>query len=1116
MDLIESTNAAPSTLIEKFLIKKPIYDWGEAPDLSNLSARDQEVSTLEKKIRSDRCRLILIGGMQGMGKTNLSCRLGKKVRKHFDAVIWRSVDRFSSLDKLLADLLSAFTQSSDTEIPRSSKKQLSSLKIYLKTHRCLLILANVDSFLSNYSFSEKCPDCFNLLKWIVEKQERSCLVMTSDVEPKEIDLLSTHTDQRIYRLNIEPLSVQAIKNIFNEIDDFTATENDWKTLQRTYSGNHFVLKNVAIDIAKTFRGNITNFITFDSLVFNGIEDFMNDLFESLSDIEKDVMYWLAIYRHTINIFELKDIVKGLLGEQLVVTLKYLRLRFLVEGEDSISLPPMIQEYLTNRLIKEACQEITNGKLDLLSRFPLLITAAKWNVRRDQEDIIQVKIIERLENMLGTQRHVENRLVELLKIQQRELDKTRRYESGNIFNLLSKLKFDFRHQDFSKLVLKNVNFQNIDLHGTNLEGAHLSGSIFLNAFSNVLSVAFSPDRNFLAIGDTSGQLYIWRLTASRPILEQILSSHSHWTRSIAFSPDSKTIAYGGEDSNIYLRGVQTGTDIARFGGHIERVRSISFSPNGKFLASSGDDRTIRIWDVVRNEFITALIHHKDKVRVVIFHPQHSVLVSASQDNQICIWEVPNQHSQLEKSFTLRNSFYLEEKSPHLLRAIALSPDGEILATGGDDGVVRFWNLETGKFIRSFGKFHTSWIRSLSFNPHGDMIASASEDKTVRIWDVETGRCLHTLRDHYGRVWSIAFHPCNPWLVSGDDGLRVKLWHTSTGECLCSFKGYSQETRPIVFNPDGNTLATGNNQAAVHLLDKQTGQTTSTLNTDNGNVWALAYSPSGDRLIGGNEDTTIKIWNLLLADSPPTILKGHSNWVRTVAYSSDGMLIASGSDDKTVRLWDAHSLQCIHVFDSHRDWVRSVCFHPTKPILATGSDDGTIKLWDTASYKLLGSLPSIQRQIWSIAIHPEGRLLASGGNNNTVDIWDLETCRKITTLKEHRNWISSVTFSPDGKWLASASYDTTIRIWDVSSGIYDCAKILQGHGKASISIAFHPQEPILASSSKDGSIKQWHILLGKEIESWQSLKLYENANLVDTTGLTSAEQISLASLGGITSR
>ena len=237
-------------------------------------------------------------------------------------------------------------------------------------------------------------------------------------------------------------------------------------MKKTYSGNPFILKNIAINIEKTFNGNIRDFINFGSRIFNGVEDFLDDLFDCLGKNEIDVMYWLAIYQYPINIFELNEIIKELTREQLIIIVKHLKLRFLVEGEVSISLPPMIQEYLVNRFVKEACQEIISGKLCLLSRFPLLITTARRIVKKYQEGIIQKNIIKRLINELGIERRVKDRLYEVIKIQSK-VGIYHGYESGNIVNLMLKLKFDFKHKDFSDLVLKNVNFEDIDLSDTNL-------------------------------------------------------------------------------------------------------------------------------------------------------------------------------------------------------------------------------------------------------------------------------------------------------------------------------------------------------------------------------------------------------------------------------------------------------------------------------------------------------------------------------------------------------------------------------------------------------------------------------------------------------------------------
>jgi WD40 repeat protein/transcriptional regulator with XRE-family HTH domain len=1083
---------------------KQRVDWGEATDNTDLSAREEELNALEEKIVVNTCRLVLIEGMKGMGKTNLSYRLGKRIQDHFDFVIWRSLDQYDYYEELQVDLLSFF----GGEQSENDEKKWQDLISYLKNYRCLLVFANIDKFLQDYSLNYQNLGCQRLLRWMVEGQKRSCLVMTSSIEPREIKLLKG--SQFVHCLQVQPLSIDAIRNIFRNIGSFVGSEGDWLQLQQNYSGNPFVLANIACNVQESFGGNITDFIGYGTVIFNGVEEFLDHQLGYLSEIEKNVMYWLAIYRHSINIFDLKDIVSGLFGDQLLTIISHLKLRFFVEGagEGILIQPPMIREYFIKRLINEICQEIIKNKLLLLMQFPLLITTTKSLVRKDQEKFILIFIIAGLKRELGTDRHIESRLRDIL---QQQRGQSKGYICGNILNLLNQLKVNFNEQDFSNLILKNTNFREVSLHGTSLSNSDLSDSIFLHAFSNVLSVTFSHDGHFLAIGDTNDQIYIWKIAGNRLILEHIFTSHNHWVRVLAFSPDSRMIASAGEDGKVYLREVDTGKDPASFDGHIDRVRSLAFSTDGKYLASGSDDKTVRVWNLPRKEFITALTNHKDKVRSVVFHPNSNILISASQDNHICVWEIHNQ------SVRLLRSFELSENDGNILRTLTISPDGKTLASGSDDGVVRLWNLETGAFTRSFEQRHTNWLRSIVFSPNGDKLASASEDETICVWDVNTSECLHTLKGHTGRVWSVSFHPYRSWLVSGDDGLKVKFWHTGTGECLGAFKGYSQETRPIVFCPDGTILATGNNHATVNLKDSLTGNIQSKLQNDGRNIWSLAYSPDGHKLVGGSDDTKIRIWDLSLKNNPPNVLTGHSNWVRTVAFSPDGQFIASGSDDKTVKLWDANSRRqdCLYTFEAHTDWVRSIFFDPKQPILASGSDDGTIRLWDIKSFnsKPITKLEGNQHQIWTISIHPNGNLLASGSNDNTINVWDLKGYQPLITLKEHRSWVSSLAFSPNGKWLASGSYDMTIRLWELSSGKYTCERILQGHGKAVISIAFHPKKPILASSSKDGSIRLWNLETGEHIDCWRLPRPYENMNITGVTGLTSAQKLSLKTLGAV---
>jgi WD40 repeat protein/transcriptional regulator with XRE-family HTH domain len=1089
-------------------VPKRRVDWDEATDTLDSFSREEELKTLEKRIIQDRCRLVLIEGMKGMGKNNLSYRLAKRIQEHFDFVIWRSLDQYSSIPEFINDLYCFFTEKQDvsgSEIEPVQKYKL--LKDYLSQHKCLVILANIHIlYENNCQFDTKEIGYQKLLSWITEKQELSCIVLTSTREPQEVGLLIAQNNFAC-RFAVKVLSVEQIKSIFNEAGVFSGSDQDWQKLERLYSGNLFALQNIAVNIRANFDGNISHYLNFaenNSIVFNGVEKFLDEQFQALSAVERDVMYWLAIYHHSLNVFELKDIVTGLFGDQLLTIIKKLKLRFFIEGEGEgvIAQPPMVRSFFLNQLVKTTSQEILESSPDFLARYPLLITKAKAKIRKDQDKIFLKSIVANLINDLGYQQAKE-KLENIL-----ELPQLTGYTVGNTINLLRHLEdYEFDHQKFSSLTIKNADFRSVTLQDTDFSQSNFSNCIFQDAFSNVLSVACSPDGQYLAIGDNHAQVYIWQVTENRPILHHIITGDNDWVRAVAFSPDSQWLASGGDSNVVYLREVHTGKLIT-FEGHIDRIRSLSFSPDGKYLASSGDDWTIRVWDLESFQLLTVLTQHQSKVRTAIFSP-NGQLISASQDNYICIWQVG--------SFEFVKKFLLSETSS-LLRTVALSPDGQILATGSDDRIVRLWTLEGG-FIKNF-LGHNHWLRSLAFSPDGSQLASASEDTTIRIWDVKTSECLHILKQHKARIWSIAYHSHRSWLVAGDDSRKVKLWHTETGECLGRFAGYSQKIGPLAFHPNGQTLTTGSNQSMIDLKDVLTGEESDSLPTNGGNILSLVYDPKGEILVAGSDDHSIKIWDCFALENPPKSLQGHHNWIRTVAISADGQFIASGSDDKKVKLWDSRTYKCLHTFQGHTDWIRSVCFDPKGQFLASGSDDGMIKLWDiNKPYELKKMLrhnakraSGREPQVWAIAISLDGKILASGSNDNTITIWNLETYEPLN-LSQHRKWIAALAFSPDGKWLASASYDTTIRLWELESGRYECKQILQGHAKAVTAIAFHPTEPILVSSAKDGSIKYWNLNTFQCVNTWQALRPYEDMNITGVTGLNAAQKKCLKELGAI---
>ena len=440
----EALTATPDSVGEK---TNPV-DWGEAPDVTAFYGRTVELATLEKWIVQDRCRLVAITGMGGIGKTALSVKLAQQTQADFEYVVWQSLRHGPPLKETLAKLLK-FLSGQEKYLPEAVDEGVVRLIDVLREHRCLLVLDNLETILRSGTLAGQYREGYEgygeLLQRIGETPHQSCLAIATLEKPEAI---ASHAGEMlpVRTLQLEGLQVAEAGEIFRAKG--LSDQDKWPKLVELYRGNPLELKIVATTIQELFSGRVAEFLQRLTLVFGGIRILLEQQFERLSDLEKEILYWLAIKSKPVSFLQLQaDVWLPLSPPELLEALESLGRRSLIEksptGSQALfTLQPVVMEYVTQELIEEICAEIfaviKTQKTDRLERLSShALKTQEQEVKTIQAELILNSIKERLQRILRSERTVEEQLHKVLALLQSESPIEVGYASENIQNLLTK-------------------------------------------------------------------------------------------------------------------------------------------------------------------------------------------------------------------------------------------------------------------------------------------------------------------------------------------------------------------------------------------------------------------------------------------------------------------------------------------------------------------------------------------------------------------------------------------------------------------------------------------------------------------------------------------------------
>jgi WD40 repeat protein len=422
----------------------------------------------------------------------------------------------------------------------------------------------------------------------------------------------------------------------------------------------------------------------------------------------------------------------------------------------------------------------------------------------------------------------------------------------------------------------------------------------------------------------------------------------------------------------------------------------------------------------------------------------------------------------------------------LTALAVSPDGQLIYTGGENGSLQLWDAHSGELRRTINVSGDQglWIEDLALDGDGQKLAVAGRGGEIAIYDTKSlqphgpnlePRGADGAPSHVSRI---AFSPDGHTLAAAGDDLQ--MWDVDAAKLVHRARLGTSDTAQataVAFSRDGHRVATGSNRGAVQLWDADTPAPFGpTMSGHKGFVQAMAFSPDGRHLATSSLDGTLRVWSATIGQP----MRGPDPFLTQTAFSPDGQRVAAAGDT-AIQQWDVRTgfaLPPQLPGGVGTKWFSYVANNR----MVTAAQDGTTQMFDDATGRPIA--PPVRLSLAdgynNFAASGDGRIIAAGQRSSgTVQLWEVATgkaVRQPITIDTRNDPVKqeallALTFSPDGHRLGGA-YKGGPRLWNIDSAHAEDALMVDPANRVNpiMSVAFSGDGDTLVAGSFE-SVELW---------------------------------------------